>query len=212
MVLRLKDRIKKLRKALDLTQQEFGEQIGSTQNAIGNYETGHRNPSSSVINNICKTFNVSEVWLRTGKGEIFVELPRNEALAAQIQAFLQGGTDSFRERLVSLLLRLTPEQWDALEGYLVDLVKDSPALMAGEKNAATAPPPNATGQKLTAVDTTGQATPDIMAELAELKRQNQEMAAEIAAMKEEDALYGLTGISEASPGESVLNLNPNTKK
>lgn len=212
MVLRLKDRIKKLRKALDLTQREFGEQIGSTQNAIGNYETGHRNPSSSVINNICKTFNVSEVWLRTGKGEIFVELPRNEALAAQIQAFLQGGTDSFRERLVSLLLRLTPEQWDALEGYLVDLVKDSPALMAGEKNAATAPPPNATGQKLTAVDTTGQATPDIMAELAELKRQNQEMAAEIAAMKEEDALYGLTGISEASPGESVLNLNPNTKK
>ena len=211
-MLRLKDRIKKLRKALDLTQQEFGEQIGSTQNAIGNYETGHRNPSSSVINNICKTFNVSEVWLRTGKGEIFVELPRNEALAAQIQAFLQGGTDSFRERLVSLLLRLTPEQWDALEGYLVDLVKDSPALMAGEKNAATAPPPNATGQKLTAVDTTGQATPDIMAELAELKRQNQEMAAEIAAMKEEDALYGLTGISEASPGESVLNLNPNTKK
>ena len=211
MVLRLKDRIKKLRKALDLTQQEFGEQIGSTQNAIGNYETGHRNPSSSVINNICKTFNVSEVWLRTGEGEMFVELPKNEALAAQIQAFLQGGTDSFRERLVSLLLRLTPEQWDALEGYLVDLVKDSPALMAGEKNAATAPPPNATGQKLTAVDTTGRTTPDIAAELAELKRKNQELAAKVAAMEEEDALLGLTGAFSASPSVSAGSSRPTEK-
>ena len=208
----MNERIKILRKSLDLTQQEFAIRIGTVRNNIAGYETGKRSPSEAVISLICRTFNVSETWLRTGEGEMFVELPKNEALAAQIQAFLQGGTDSFRERLVSLLLRLTPEQWDALEGYLVDLVKDSPALMAGEKNAATAPPPNATGQKLTAVDTTGQATPDIMAELAELKRQNQEMAAEIAAMKEEDALYGLTGISEASPGESVLNLNPNTKK
>lgn len=208
----MNERIKILRKSLDLTQQEFAIRIGTARNNIAGYETGKRSPSEAVISLICRTFNVSETWLRTGEGEMFVELPKNEALAAQIQAFLQGGTDSFRERLVSLLLRLTPEQWDALEGYLVDLVKDSPALMAGEKNAATAPPPNATGQKLTAVDTTGQATPDIMAELAELKRQNQEMAAEIAAMKEEDALYGLTGISEASPGESVLNLNPNTKK
>lgn len=52
---------------------------------------------------------------------MFVELPRNEALAAQIDKFLQGGTDSFRERLVSLLIRLTPEQWDTLEGYLLEL-------------------------------------------------------------------------------------------
>ena len=53
---------------------------------------------------------------------MFVEVPQNEALAAQIQAFLQGGTDSFRERLVSLLIRLSPDQWDALEGYLLNLV------------------------------------------------------------------------------------------
>lgn len=123
----LGERIKKVRKALDLTQQEFGGKIGSTQNAIGNYETGHRNPSSSVINNICKTFSVSEEWLRTGEGDMFAELPKNEVLAAQIEDFLKGGTDSFRERLVSLLLRLSPEQWEALEGYLRELIAPPPS-------------------------------------------------------------------------------------
>lgn len=118
----MNERIKKVRKALDLTQRDFGACIGTTQNAIANYETGHRNPSSAVIDNICKTFNVSETWLRTGEGEMFVELPQNEALAAQIQSFLKGGTDSFRGRLITLLLRLTPEQWDALEGYLLELI------------------------------------------------------------------------------------------
>ena len=207
----MNERIKILRKSLDLTQQEFAIRIGTARNNIAGYETGKRSPSEAVISLICRTFNVSETWLRTGEGEMFVELPKNEALAAQIQAFLQGGTDSFRERLVSLLLRLTPEQWDALEGYLVDLVKDSPALMAGEKNAATAPPPNATGQKLTAVDTTGRTTPDIAAELAELKRKNQELAAKVAAMEEEDALLGLTGAFSASPSVSAGSSRPTEK-
>lgn len=167
-------RIKKLRKTLDLTQAEFAKRIGTTANVLTHYETGRRNPSSSVINNICKTFNVSETWLRTGNGEMFVKLPRNEALDAQIQAFLQGGTDSFRERLVSLLIRLEPDQWDALEGYLMELVN---------------------GQERTVVDTPGQehAEPDLAAELADLKRQNQEiirqnqeLTAKVAAMEEEE--------------------------
>lgn len=121
IALSLGERIKKVRKESNLTQQKFAELVGSTQNALTGYETGRRNPSRSLINNICKTFNVNENWLRTGEGEMFVELPKNEALAAQMQSFLQGGTDSFRERLISLLLRLSPEQWEALEGYLREL-------------------------------------------------------------------------------------------
>lgn len=60
------ERIKKVRKDKDLTQQLFAEKIGTTANVLTNYETGRRNPSSSVINNICKTFNINEAWLRDG--------------------------------------------------------------------------------------------------------------------------------------------------
>ena len=41
----MKDRIKKIRKELDLTQQGFAEKIGTTANVLTNYETGRRNPS-----------------------------------------------------------------------------------------------------------------------------------------------------------------------
>ena len=74
-----------MRKELELTQQKFADCIGTTANVLTNYETGRRNPSSSVINNICKTFNVNEEWLRTGEGEMFADEPDTvlDALAAK---------------------------------------------------------------------------------------------------------------------------------
>lgn len=174
----MNERIKKLRKALDLTQQKFADKLCIKRNTVATYETGKSNPSDAAVVLICKTFNVSETWLRIGEGEMFVELPRNEALAAQIQAFLQGGTDSFRERLVSMLLRLAPEQWDVLESYLVELVKERPAPVVDAKTATTTPAPDTPGQERTELD--------LAAKVAELERQNQELASEIAALKEEE--------------------------
>ena len=54
----MKDRIKKLRKELDLTQQEFADRLGTARNNIAGYETGKRSPSDAVISLICTKFNV----------------------------------------------------------------------------------------------------------------------------------------------------------
>lgn len=113
------ERIKKLRKALDLTQAEFGEKIGSTQNAIGNYETGHRNPSSSVINNICKTFDVSEKWLRTGEGEMLI--PKSDAalmLLACERDLTMGDL-----ALIEKFLNLKPESRKVILDYALEAAK-----------------------------------------------------------------------------------------
>ncbi len=67
----MQERIKKLRKALDLTQQEFGDRIGIKRNTIANYETGRNEPIDAVISLICREFNANEEWLRTGNGEMF---------------------------------------------------------------------------------------------------------------------------------------------
>jgi len=66
-------RIKLLREKLDLTQALFAQSIGLKQAAIGLYENGHRNISDRVISDICREFNVSEDWLKYGKGNMFVE-------------------------------------------------------------------------------------------------------------------------------------------
>jgi len=71
----VKERIKKIRKELDLTQQEFAERIGIKRNTIANYETGRNDPVDSVISLICREFGVNEEWLRTGNGEMFNPAP-----------------------------------------------------------------------------------------------------------------------------------------
>ena len=67
----MKDRIKQLRKALELTQQEFADKIGVKRNSFANYETGRNTPIDAIIVSMCREFNVNEEWLRTGKGEMF---------------------------------------------------------------------------------------------------------------------------------------------
>lgn len=71
----MKDRIKNLRKSLDMTQQEFADRIGVKRNTIGQYEIGRNEPIDTVINLICREFGVNEEWLRTGNGEMFSPAP-----------------------------------------------------------------------------------------------------------------------------------------
>ncbi len=133
----LGERIKKVRKDLDLTQQEFANRIGSTQNVLANYETGRRNPSSSVINNICKTFNVSEEWLRTGEGEKFN--PKSSA-AMEALARERGLTHSDFV-IIEKFLSMKPESRLAVAEYMLEVAAalnsdDTPlSFISGGKNA-----------------------------------------------------------------------------
>ena len=123
----MKERIKKLRKELDLTQQEFADRIGISRGNIATYETRDGSPGSSVINLICREFNVSKEWLRTGEGEMFVERTRDDELAAFMDELLAEESTDFRRRLVTALSRLRPEQWEALEAVTLELMKDPAA-------------------------------------------------------------------------------------
>lgn len=121
-ILTLGERIKKVRKELDLTQQKFAEFIGSTQNALTGYETGRRNPSSPVINNICKTFNVDEHWLRTGEGEMFVQRSEEDELSAAVERLMSGESSEFKRRLITALSTMKEEHWRLLEEKLKEIV------------------------------------------------------------------------------------------
>lgn len=68
----MKDRIKQLRKKLGITQQKFADTIGVKQNTVAQYEIGRNEPIDSVINLICKEYNVNPDWLRNGDGEMFL--------------------------------------------------------------------------------------------------------------------------------------------
>lgn len=114
------ERIKKLRKALDLTQREFAERIGMKANTIATYEMGRAVPSDPTINNICKEFGVSEKWLRTGEGSMMAPAPTSALDALAAERHLSHGDYVFIEKL----LEMKPEKRQAALEFMVDFAKD----------------------------------------------------------------------------------------
>lgn len=111
----MNERLKKLRKALDLTQQEFADRIGIKRNSFANYETGRNTPIDAIIVSICREFNVNEDWLRDGIGDMFLPTDRNADIAKLTKQLLNEESDSFKNRFVSMLANLTIEEWEFLE-------------------------------------------------------------------------------------------------
>lgn len=122
--LTLGERIKKIRRALDLTQREFGERISMKQNSVAQIEMG-RNTSDQTIASICREFNVNETWLRTGEGEMFLQLTRDEEIAAYLGQIMSDDEDSFRRRMISVLCRLDTEEWAMLERVAQKLLAET---------------------------------------------------------------------------------------
>ena len=111
----MRERIKKIRKELDLTQQEFADRIGIARGNVGAYEVGKNAPSDAVISLICREINVNEDWLRDGIGDMFLPADRNADIARLTKQLLNEESDSFKNRFVSILANLTVEEWEFLE-------------------------------------------------------------------------------------------------
>lgn len=90
----IREKIKYLRKKLGLSQKEFGEKIGRSFRAIQEYEAGRRTPDEATLKLIAKTFGVSEEWLKTGEGEIFVKSPE---FTENLNDFLKDFITSYLE-------------------------------------------------------------------------------------------------------------------
>lgn len=116
-------RIKQLRKALGLTQQEFADQLNIGRGTLANYEVGRNEPIDAVIALICREFDVNVQWLRTGEGEMFIQKSRDEEVAAFVGDILSEKPD-FRLRLISALARLSPEKWKLLEELATDMMNE----------------------------------------------------------------------------------------
>lgn len=110
-------RIKALRRAQELTQQELAERVGVKQSTIATYESERNVPSDAVISLICREFSVREAWLRTGEGEMYGAKSRAEELGELVRKLLADRPESFRSRLITALLRFEPNspEWQILE-------------------------------------------------------------------------------------------------
>lgn len=77
----MNERIKTLRKTLNLTLEQFGERVGVTKMTISRIENGKNNVTEQMCKSICREFNIREDWLRNGTGEMFEDLSEDEKIA-----------------------------------------------------------------------------------------------------------------------------------
>ena len=133
----MKERIKKLRKDLHLTQQQFADRIGISRNNVATYEVGKSNPGEAVISLICRTFRVREEWLREGIEPMFRKPSGN---AEQVREWLDGIFEKgsrFEQSFMTAMSHFTDKEWGILERFLIDLKAEQEAEDAAEKARRT---------------------------------------------------------------------------
>jgi transcriptional regulator with XRE-family HTH domain len=64
-------RIKQVRKALNLTQVQFSRVVSLSSGYLAGVEVEKRKANDRIIKLVCSSFRVNEDWLKTGKGEMF---------------------------------------------------------------------------------------------------------------------------------------------
>ena len=123
----MKDRLRQLRKELGLTQREFSEKIGIKPNTFSQYESGRNEPIDAVLQLSCEKFNVREEWLRNGSGEMFVQRDPFDEVYKMVNDMLWDESSELKRRLVTAILRLSPEQLRYARNWIMETFDLAPA-------------------------------------------------------------------------------------
>lgn len=106
-------------------KSKFARQLNVTPAYISKLCKDKENiPSDRTIADICREFNVNENWLRTGRGDPYIQLSRDEELAQFFGDVMKGEDPDFRRRLLSVMSRLTTDEWALLEQMAWKLVDE----------------------------------------------------------------------------------------
>lgn len=119
-------RIDSVVRSLEMKKVQFAERLKIDQSYVTQLTNGKRNPSDRLISDICREFNVSEDWLRTGNGQMFRTISRSQELTEFVGKILKGDDDNFKCRFVAVLAQLDESEWELIE-------KMAKKLSSGEK-------------------------------------------------------------------------------
>ena len=106
------ERVKEVRKSLDLTLEKFGEKVGVTKQTVSRIENGVNNLTEQMTKSICREFGVDYIWLTTGEGEMFVET--DDDFMEKIDRIMIDEDDA-RRNLFKFMLELSMDDIKAID-------------------------------------------------------------------------------------------------
>lgn len=89
-------RLRELRKALGLTQGEFGKILGITTSGVSDIESGRRNVTEQhlIMLSNYKEKPIDVNWIRTGEGEMFLPVLEEDETALYVSELLEDEGDN----------------------------------------------------------------------------------------------------------------------
>ena len=92
-----------------LTKSAFGERVNVSQSFISAICLGKKIPSDRTISDICREFQINELWLRTGEGSAVHVPTRKEQIAAYMGELLGGQRTPAEEILIAAMSDMSEE-------------------------------------------------------------------------------------------------------
>lgn len=109
----MNERISYIIKSLGIKKVEFATALNLSGAMISKLCSGDGAPSDRTIADICRIFNVNEAWLRTGIGEPFIQLSREEEIASVLGKVI-AGHDSEKSAFIRALARIPDDAFPAI--------------------------------------------------------------------------------------------------
>ena len=117
----MNERIKQLRKALNLSQEQLGKRINVSKPTISLLEKGSRNATERIIGDICREFNINKQWLRTGKGEMFVQ--SDDSFLTELCK--EYGLDDMDRLIIKSFMKLPDDSRKAIKNLIHNIVEEA---------------------------------------------------------------------------------------
>lgn len=111
------ERVRILRKTLGLSGEKFGSKLGVTKTAISRIENGSNHVTDQMFKSICREFQVNEIWLQTGEGSMFQEIPlKDEYMRAATELYKRNDTAAMQALISYWKLEADTQKilWDKL--------------------------------------------------------------------------------------------------
>ena len=108
------ERVREVRKSLNMTLDKFGEKLGVKKAAISAIENGNRNITEQMVKSICREYNVNYDYLMYGKGDMFDDLPQTilDELCAHYNL------DELDRQIVDIYISLPKQLRDSVKEHI----------------------------------------------------------------------------------------------
>lgn len=116
----INDRVKEVRKVLNMSQEAFGEKLGITKSAVSIIESGKTKVTDTMTRLICNEFDVDPFWLETGDGDMFVAMPET-AIDELVEQYKLNNDDKI---VIKTYSESPSDQRDVIKNFLLTLAEN----------------------------------------------------------------------------------------